>query len=315
MDWSKDSLLSKARIFFSKAFLENRDDIFFGMFCSIGLELLERAAIANIHPTLLADQDDLQRNILYALNKPSGDHEPKSIITTKVITLCEKLIPNFDKDCKSICLAMAKRRNAEAHSGRMAFQEYNSDQWLGELFYVAEILSKNLDITLVDLFNKEIAEEAEITIAKIADDIKNKVLKEISSRKLVYEKDLINKPEEVEEKISVNINYIEKLSHEGYHKVSCPSCSNSALIFGNKVVKSQKLLHDNYIEILKYIIPTEFECKICGLRLESYQELKIASLPLHYSRKINYSPAEYYGFDDISDTESECEPWLDYSNE
>ena len=66
MNWSKDALLSKAKLYFTKAFEEEKDSPFFGIFCALGLELLARAALANISPTLLADNANAQGNILYA---------------------------------------------------------------------------------------------------------------------------------------------------------------------------------------------------------------------------------------------------------
>jgi hypothetical protein len=48
MNWSKDALLSKAKIYFEKANKEDRDSVFFGMYSALGMELLARAALAQI---------------------------------------------------------------------------------------------------------------------------------------------------------------------------------------------------------------------------------------------------------------------------
>lgn len=314
MSWSKDSLLAKARILFDKAFLEDRDDIFFGLLNAIALELLERAAIANISPTLLADNDEHQRNILYALGNPKGNPLPKSIATARVISLCEELIDDFDKKCRNICFSMANRRNAEAHSGEMAFIEFGSDQWLGDLFYVCNILSKSLNISLSDLFNDKIAEEAKMIITANEDNIKNKVMKEIEQRRNIFKSDSENNPHIIEQKIEENLKNIDLLSHEGYHKERCPSCGNFGLVSGKESGETKRYI-DNNIEVLKNIISTGFQCNVCGLKLKLYQELKIASLPLHYTRRLKYTPEEYFGYEEMADSEDEGDPWMDYSNE
>ena len=316
MDWSKDSLLSKAKIFFEKAFNEeDRDNIFFGLFCSIGLELLERASISKISPTLLAEQDDFQRHILYALGHQNGSSDPKSIITSKVIALCEKLVPEYDSECKNVSIALANRRNAEAHSGGLAFCEYNTDKWLSGFFYTTKILSQHLDISLKELFDEDIAKEAEIILSGERDKLIHKVNKEIANRKSVYESDRINNPDLLNKKIEKNEIDILFYSHKGYHHVLCPACGNKATIYGTTYGKEKKIIHDDCIETLFNVTPTEFECQVCGLKLTSHQELKIAGLPLHYNRKVVYSPEDYYGLSDLINQSTDHNPWEDYSNE
>jgi hypothetical protein len=64
-----------------------RDDPFFGLWCSFGLEILARAAIANISPVLLAEPDRDHRYLLHALGRGSERIERKSIDTACVLNL------------------------------------------------------------------------------------------------------------------------------------------------------------------------------------------------------------------------------------
>ncbi len=66
MNWSKDALLAKAKVFFGKACGEDMDSTYFGMYNALGLELLSRAALAKFSPALLADPSSTE-NLLYAL--------------------------------------------------------------------------------------------------------------------------------------------------------------------------------------------------------------------------------------------------------
>ncbi len=97
MNWTKDALTSKAKIYFKKAYEEDRDSLFFGMYCALGLELLARAALANISPTLLADRSS-QKNLLYALNLNDAGGKPISIRTNQVIKTCGELVADFNND-------------------------------------------------------------------------------------------------------------------------------------------------------------------------------------------------------------------------
>jgi hypothetical protein len=116
MSWERDPLWAKARLFFERAFDEPRDDPLFGLWCSLGLELLARSSIASVSPVLLADSDASQRSILYALNRAPAGASPKSISTVQVFNLCRLLFPGFsDADLKPV-LALMNRRNEELQS-------------------------------------------------------------------------------------------------------------------------------------------------------------------------------------------------------
>jgi hypothetical protein len=64
MSCEKDPLWAKSKLYFGYALEVPRDDARFGLWCAMGLELLARAAIASISPTLLADPDHNQKNLL-----------------------------------------------------------------------------------------------------------------------------------------------------------------------------------------------------------------------------------------------------------
>jgi hypothetical protein len=71
MRWERDPLWAKSRLFLERAFDEPREDPLFGLWCSLGLELLARAALASVSPTLLAEPDNEHRFLLHALNRGS----------------------------------------------------------------------------------------------------------------------------------------------------------------------------------------------------------------------------------------------------
>ena len=87
-DWSSDALWNKAKIYIERAFTGDRDNELFPFFAAIGLEFLARAALARVHPSLLADPQD-GNNILSrksassATAIPSGKPMPtKPPVTT-----------------------------------------------------------------------------------------------------------------------------------------------------------------------------------------------------------------------------------------
>jgi hypothetical protein len=67
--WSVDALFNKAVLYVGEMERLTADDWRFGLWSSLSLELLARAALANVSPTLLANGKDW-RNINYALGNP-----------------------------------------------------------------------------------------------------------------------------------------------------------------------------------------------------------------------------------------------------
>src|SRR4029077_967560 len=119
-----DPLWAKARLYFERAFEESGDDPLFGLWCSLALELLGRAALASVSPTLLAEPDRDHRFLLHALNRGSEKTQRRSIGTAQVFSLCQTLFVQFTEDDLKAALALVNRRNDELHTGASAFEEY-----------------------------------------------------------------------------------------------------------------------------------------------------------------------------------------------
>ena len=198
MNWTKDALFSKAKLFIAKATKEDKDSPYYGIFSALALELLARAALANIHPTLLADADANQKNILYALNRMESSVKPKSIMTKQVIALCGSLIPGFNSDLQKLALSMTERRNEELHSGGAAFQEYNQDKWIGNFYKACKILTESMGETLGSFLGEQRADEVEILISESDERIKKEVLDKISARKKIYEEDIASNKDKLD---------------------------------------------------------------------------------------------------------------------
>lgn len=312
MNWTKDALFSKAKILIEKAFREDQDSMFFGLFCSLALELLARAAVANIHPTLLAETDSKQKNLLYALGKDDSI-SPKSIAMTKVVDLCAELIPAFTDDLKKLTLAMIERRNEELHSGGAAFEEYNQDKWIGEFYKACKVLTKSMGESLESFLGKEHSGIAESLLSENDAKIKKAVLDKIAARKKTFQDDEKNIPDIISERATKSDRQVESKVHQGFHKVSCPCCNHSATIYGKESSSSQEKIIGDSVKVTKTVIPTMFQCDVCGLKLSSYAELQAASLPLHYTNTYEYDPIDYFGID--MDKLSDSGFYEEYSNE
>lgn len=291
MGWDKDSLLSKSKVFFEKAFQEDRDDIFFGLYCAMGLEVLARATLSKISPALLAEPDREHRHLLHALKLTSTKGQNKSIGTVQVLTLCKQLIPEFlDEDFK-IAQAIISRRNEEVHTGIPAFLEYTTKLWIAGFYRTCKVFANHLEEDLESLFGSEEAEAANLIIAETHEKLIKEVQTLINAHKKVFEA----KDKSERDTLKLEADKLgEVLSHKRHHKVVCPACGNTATVQGNIYGKDNIEHREGEIIIRQNVIPSKFNCPACTLKLDSYGALAIAGIGDHFTHRTHYMPEEYY---------------------
>jgi len=296
MSWERDPLWAKARLFFERAFDEPRDEPTFGLWCSLGLELLARSALASISPTLLAEPDREHKYLLHALNRGLERIPRKSIAAVQVFNLCSTLFPGFTKDDYTAALALINRRNEELHSGAAAFEEYPSSQWLAGFYRACNLLSTAMGESLTSLFGEEEAKFAEVMLAENRKNVKSRVLSAIADHKKAFE------AKQSPEKEAARTEAKElglKLSTQQHHRVNCPACGCTATVQGRPFGK-ERVTHEKNGDIVvrQAVSPTEFSCSVCELKFTTYAELETAGLGDPYTRKTICSAEEYYGLID-----------------
>lgn len=304
MSWERDPLWAKARLFFERAFDEPRDEPTFGLWCSLGLEMLARSALASISPTLLAKDDHNHKYLLYALNRTS-EREPQSIRATQLFNLCRTLFPDFTENDVKAARALINRRNEELHSGAAAFEEYPSSQWLAGFYRACNLLSTAMGESLTSLFGEKEAKFAEKILAENRENVKRNVLSAIATGKKAFE---AKKPAEQEAMKAESNELGLKLSTQRHHRVICPACGCTATVKGRPFGK-EHVTHErnNDIIISQAVLPTDFSCSVCELKFTTYAELETAGLGDPHTRKTTYSAEEYYGLIDPDNLDSYLE--------
>lgn len=316
MSWERDPLLAKTRLFFGRAFNTERDDPVFGLWCSLGLEMLARTALASVSPALLAQPEPNQRNLLHVLHRDSEILFPKSISASLVFDLCCKIFPTFSEEDRKVALALLNRRNEELHSGAAAFEEYRPSQWLVGFYHACKSLNTELGETLANLFGEDDAKFAEQLLAENRDNLKKEILSKIAAHKTVFNS---KKPAEQKELIDRAEMLVQELSTQRHHTVDCPACACKATLQGTPFGKEHVTNEENgEIVTRQAVLPNEFLCTACGLKLTTNAELEVADLGEHYTRKTTYSPEEYYGLINPNDIDSYLESYMgfdEYDNE
>jgi len=308
MAWNRDSLWAKACVFIERAFNESKDDPLFGLWAALGLELLARSAIAHVSPTLLADPDREQKQLLHALGKGSERVPKKSIGSAQILKLCSTLFNEFTDEHQKLCTAIINRRNEELHSGSSAFDEYPSSQWLSGFCRSCKALCECQGKSLTELFGDEEAENADELLKQEKSEVEGKVKSAIAAHKKVFN----SKSEKDQNLARASAETLtQQLSWKGHHKVECPSCKSSASVSG-VLYGLERVTHDDgEVVVRQPVSPRKFECSACDLRLNSYAELEVVSMGGRHTRTSHYSPEDYFGLVDPENFEPDCE----YDNE
>lgn len=306
MSWEKDPLWAKSKLFLERAFSESREDSLFCLWCSLGLELLARAALASVSPTLLAEPDPEQRFLLHALRKSTQAGSPRSIGTSQVFKLCSQLFEKFSKEDLTASLALANRRNDELHTGMSAFDEYPAKVWLPSFYRACRSLAESMGESLVSLFGEEEAKIAGQILQEIQEEVQGKTQSTIAAHKKVFEA-----KSEQDRAIAAKNSSLEaeRLAHERHHRVACPACKSDAVVQGETFGEEQVSIEDDVVVLRQPVSPRAFHCSACGLSLQGYAALNAAGLGGLYTRRTEYSPEDFYGL--IDPKTADLSPYLD----
>jgi hypothetical protein len=297
MSWDRDPLWAKSRLLFQRAFEHSHDDPLFGLWCSLAVELLARAAVASVSPTLLAEPDQHHKHLLHALGRGTDPKSRKSLDIVRVFALCRTLFSeDFSEEDFTAVTALVNRRNEELHTGAAAFEAYPSDKWLSGFYRACLSLVKILGESLENLFGQDEARVAEEMLKEVQKEVKQSVRARINSYGQVF----ADKPEDMRNSL---INEAKKqadaAAFQRHHRVNCPACGCVAVVQGETYGQVRVRAIEGEIETKQPVKPRNFACSACGLKLYGYGELDAAGIGGHYTRTTRVSPEEFYGLVDM----------------
>lgn len=169
MNWSEDLFWNKATLYMARASSEQREGPLFAFWSILGLELLARAALAKVHPVLLADPLEGGDTIFYALGY-GATKPPKSIPIRTVLARCQRVVPDFTKTEVDLCITWVNRRNEEVHTGAAAFEGWSTGLWLAEFYRICSLLVRFQGKELADLFGDEEGNGAKVMIGGLENE-------------------------------------------------------------------------------------------------------------------------------------------------
>ncbi|TLU70633.1 hypothetical protein [Lichenicoccus roseus] len=294
MDWAFEALYNKAKLYARRAHDEPMNSALMGFWMSLSLEILARAALAHVHPALLADPREPD-NTHYAFGIiPKG--VPKSIQAKAVFARCSVFIKDFTDKMSAHCLIMADRRNSELHSGAAAFENIDNSSWLPATYEVVEVLLRHVSRNFKDFLTADHAKFVENILKDRRDNLKREVQEKVAKAKKFY----LNAPDdwktEKAEAFAAKLDLYVK-SSKLRRKWQCPSCDMTAAMAGEAIGRSPARIDPDEVTITREVrvLPNSFQCPYCRLSLNGFQEMKEAGLGAVYTVEEEEDPIEFFG--------------------
>lgn len=300
--WASEALFDKALLYVEAMGRHTASDWQFGLWSALSLELIARAALAHISPTLLADSKNW-RNIHHALGlAPTAKRFiPKSVTTVEVLSILRELLPEFRKELGDFCAQHVARRNAELHTGEDVFADLGMAAWLPKYYASCKVLLHSMGKTLGDLFDAP--DEAEDMIASLESNAAEAVERDIKAHK----KEWRSMPADQREACLAQAT-VWATRHAG-HRAKCPACGSPSLIHGSPLGAVTTEVDQDMIVQRQTMLPSSFECIACNLRISGLTKLAACGLGDAFTAKSSYSAAEFF---DIPTDEGHEEDFNEY---
>lgn len=294
MDWSADALYNKAKVFALRAHDSPFDSAQFGFWMSLAQEILARAALAKIHPVLLADPKT-EDNIQYAFGI-NPKNPPRSIQAKTVFARCSVFIDGFTDKMSGYCLVLADRRNSELHSGAASFESVDNSKWLPSTYEVMEVLLRHMGRDFADFLGVKHEKHAVAVLKNRREGIKKEVQNRLSAARNQFE---ARTPEWIASRKLEAAPKIEAwLSGNSKRRsCKCPACGSDAVATGETLGRSPVQINEHTGAITREVrvLPNAFTCAYCSLKLNDFQEMNEAGLGAIYTIQEVEDPIEFFG--------------------
>ena len=288
--WSAEALFNKAQLYTEMMLSFPHDDWKFTLWSTLSLELLARAALSNVSPTLLADSKDSWNNLLYSLgNQPKAKtFRPKSIDISEVFRRLQEVIQDFTPELEVFCRGHLSKRNEELHSGAAPFVAVSENSWLPTYYRACAILLDSMEDGLEGFLGSSEATVAEAMIEAAKDESAKSIREAINAHQLVWD---TNSSEEKENLVLLSTTWA---TRQTGHRVSCPSCECAAILSGLPIAPPLKSFGDDKIIETQEYLPSRFECVACGLKISGLSRLSAAGLGDTFNARFYYGVDEYF---------------------
>lgn len=309
---TNQALWNKSSVFINRGLkrLHNGDNEGFQLWSALSLELLGKAALAHIHPALVADPTH-QASMFAACGRPFST-DLKTIQAKTLWERLQRISKSFDHDAVNFCNETSHRRNAELHSGELPFLSIQVDTWAPKFWRIATIIIEAQDRVLEDWVDEKEAASIRELVSNLITSLEQAVSGRIRRHAEKFETQFpsgSSARESIRELHKggtlVSSGDFGTYHPDGMAPASCPSCGCDGLLAGEHASERiTEVVHDeHWYSAFAFVNVTysseAFRCKACGLYLNGYEELSAAEIEDEFDLEEERAPeyGEDYGND------------------
>jgi hypothetical protein len=299
---TSEGLLGKSRVYIQRAFrAKGAGDLDeYQLWASLALELLGKAALANIHPSLVVDPNHYES--LFAASGINISTDIKTIAANTLYKRLNHLSKRFDSKVKDFCDKISLRRNAELHSGELPFHQMQLEAWEGRFWQAAEIIAAMLNSSLDEWIGADLAQAPKELLAAAAEARRQAAIKRVEQAKEHFEarpkRDRDTALALSRTKHAFHFPQMFRFLGDQEWEVECPACTGRAFLagleYGEEVVDTQPGEDGWEEEVEKQYGAEEFRCPTCDLHLDSREEIQEAGIDVDHTeteiREREYEP-------------------------
>jgi len=228
----RDALYTKSQVYIRRGLRAqaDKDTEEYQLWASLALELLGKAALARVHPALVADPLHFQS--LFAACGRQLSPDIKTITAKTLFERLSHLEKTFDARHQKFCEQMAIRRNAELHSGESPFSGMSPEAWEREFWGAMETVLAMQDETLESWLGAEDSKAPAKIILQAQDALQWAVQHRVSRCKEDFGKkhqDPKRRQETIEASEHLTWN---DYTWDGRSRYECPACQSSGFLGG-----------------------------------------------------------------------------------
>lgn len=297
------ALWNKAKVFIDRALIarDNGRADEYHLWAAIAVELLGKASLAHVHPSLVADPTHFPSMLAAVGRQQSPD--VKSITAKTLFSRLGSVVSGFDGRMQRECSTMAERRNAELHSGETPLTGVDERTWVPSLWRIVDMLIAQQSRALADFIGDEEAQRVREILRSAAELTRQTVLARIARRTAeMRERFVPGSTEWAEVEQRANARSLPARFHDAadaFEDAPCPACGMKGWLFG-ALEREEYLEIDGEVdpewgrlprEVLEVTYSSErYVCSECGLILDGRDELAIADLQPEFVQEEEHEP-------------------------
>jgi len=298
--WDEASLWAKARLYADRADQASAGSPDVPLNYSLALEFLARAALASVHPVLLANPTDDGVSILAAFGY-AGRKPPRSVEMKTVYARLGMVSDQFEQHA-SICEYMTMQRNEELHTGGRPFSPLREPEWLPRFYAACDHLCGFMGRRLAEFVGAGRAREARSLMraaeGKVIGDAKQRVAaakkrfdrmrredRAVSEDRVAFAQVRVLAPGQPLQPATATL------------AVTCPACGSNGRLIGSLAREKAPVWREDGLVSDTEFACRDFRCSVCQLVLRRAQELAVVGLPTRFEESRPVDPSGLFEYE------------------